>query len=116
MFLALTDTLVATLKERCAPTTKKYVAEDVIVMTNWLKLFQTFWSHSSVFALEKHSKNLNFHSAFASKRPFSGYFQGNVCTYFQKKCSWTIYSDSKLIKNILNILIVLLRFCFRKKS
>ena len=53
MFLSLRDPLVATFNETGAPTSRKYVAEQSIVMPNWLKTFQTFWTHSSVCALEK---------------------------------------------------------------
>ena len=103
-----------TFNETRVPTSTKYVAEQGIVMPNWLKTCQTFWLHSSVFALEKQPQNLSFHSAFTSKRPFGGYFQWNACTYFHKICSWTRYSDAKLIKNIWHFLVTLFRFCFRK--
>ena len=48
---------MATLNEMCAPTSRKYVAEEGIVMPNWLKTFQTFRSHSSLFALESNLKS-----------------------------------------------------------
>ena len=51
---------MATFNELRAPTSKKHVPEEGIVMPNWLKTFQTFWSHSSVIALEKQPKNPNF--------------------------------------------------------
>ena len=51
---------MATFSETHATTSRKDVAEQYIVMSNWSKTFQTFWSHSSVFALEKQPKNLNF--------------------------------------------------------
>ena len=31
-------------------------------------------------------------------------------------CSWTRFTDAKLIKNISNFLVVLLRFCFRRTT
>ena len=86
-----------------------------LIIPNVSETRQSSWSRSSVFALEKWSKYLNFRSFFTSNRPFGGYFQWNACTYFQKICSWTRYSDAKLIKNILNFLVTLLRFCFRKQ-
>ena len=52
----LIDPLVATFSETCAPTSKKYVSEQGIVMPHWWKLFGTFLSHSTVFALEKNQK------------------------------------------------------------
>ena len=107
--------MLATFNETGAPTSRKYVSEQGIVMLNWSKTFQTFWLHSLLFNLEKLPKNLNFHRFFNSNRAFGGYFQWNVCTYFQKICSWRGYSDAKLIKNISNFLIALLTFCFRKQ-
>ena len=75
MFLPLTDPLVPTFNERGAPTCKKYVAELGLMMRNSSKAFQTFWSHFSVFTLEKQPRNLNFQSAFTSNQHFRGYFQ-----------------------------------------
>ena len=51
---------MATFSETCAPTSKKCASQQGIVMPNWSKTFQTFWSHSSVLYLEKQPKNLNF--------------------------------------------------------
>ena len=34
----------------------------------WNKLLEGFWSHSSLFALEKYSKNLSFKSIFTTKK------------------------------------------------
>ena len=115
-FLPLIDTLVATVNETRAPTSRKHVSEKGIVMSNWSIRFQTFWLHSSVFPLDRQPKNLNFHSFFTSNRPFGDYFQWNACTYFQKICNWTRYIDAKLIKNISNFLVTLLRFSFRKTT
>ena len=50
-----------------APTSGKYVAEQGLVMSNWLKTFQRFWSHFSIFGLEKQPKNLKFQSSFYLK-------------------------------------------------
>ena len=47
---------MGTLNETCPPTYRKYVAEQGMVMPNRLKTFQIFWSHFSVFALEKEPK------------------------------------------------------------
>ena len=116
VFLSLTDPLVATFNEPRAVTSRKHVAENGIVMPNWSKTFDTFWSKSSNFALENQPTNLDFHSVFTSNRPFCGYFQWNACSYFQKTCSWTRSSDLKLIKNIWNFLVTLLQFCFRKST
>ena len=64
--------MVATFNETRAPTSGKYVTKQDIKIQNWSKIFQTFWSHSSVFALEKQAKNLNFQSVLTSDRPFGG--------------------------------------------
>ena len=42
VFLLSRDLLVATFKEKRAPTFKKNVAEQGIVMPNWSKTFQDF--------------------------------------------------------------------------
>ena len=64
VFLTLKDSLVATLNETSAPTSRKYVAQQGIVMRNWSKTFQSFWLHSSVSTLEKQSEKLKFQSFF----------------------------------------------------
>ena len=64
VFSPLKDTLLDTFHETRAPTCRKHVYEQAIVMSNWSIKFQTFWSHSSVFPLEKQPKNLNFYSFF----------------------------------------------------
>ena len=93
----LVDPLVAIFKERRAPTSRKHVAEQGILMPNWSKIIRTYRSHSSVFALEKQPKYPIFQNRFISNRPFAGNFQWNACTAFQKICSWARYSDAKLI-------------------
>ena len=105
---------MATFNEKFPLTSRKYTAEQSIVMSNWSKTFQTFRSHSSVFATETLPKNLIFCVFFTSNRPFGGYFQWNACTDFQKICIWIRYSDAKLIKNVWNFWVALLRFCFKK--
>ena len=114
--LPLIDCLVATLYETHAPTSRKYIAEQGIAISNRSKTFPTFWSHSSVFPLEKQPKNLNFQNFFTSYRPFGGFLQCSACTDFQKICISVRYSDAKLIKNIPSFLVALLRFCFRKTT
>ena len=53
---------MATYSETREATLRKYVAEQGIVMPTWSKIFQTFWSHYSVFAIENQSEKLNFQS------------------------------------------------------
>ena len=107
---------MATFSETRAPTSRKNVAEQGILMPNWSRTCQSFWSHSSIFALEKQPKNLNFQNFFTSRRSFRGSLHWNVCSYFEKICSWTRYSNAKLVKNISNFLITLFCFCFRKTN
>ena len=68
MFLPPRNTLVASFSETGAPTFRKYVAEQGIMMPEFYATLQTFWSYSSVFASEKHPKNLNSRIAFTSER------------------------------------------------
>ena len=65
-FLPLTKTLVAAFNEMCAHASSKNDAEQGIIMPNLLQKLQTFWSDSSVFALEKYPKNLNFQNFVTS--------------------------------------------------
>ena len=116
VFLALGDALVVTFNQMRAPTSRKYIAEQGILVLNWSKTFLTFWLRSCVFALEKQPKNLNFKGFFTATRPFGGYFHWNACTYFQEICSWTRYSDVKFIKDISKFLVTFLCFCFRNTT
>ena len=63
---------MATFNEKRASTFRIYVAEQGIVMRSCSKTFQTSWSHSSVFALEKQPEKVNFQSFFTSKKNFVG--------------------------------------------
>ena len=51
---------MVSFNEMCSPTSRIYVAEQGIVISDGSKTFQTFWSP----ALEKQPKNLNFQSIF----------------------------------------------------
>ena len=53
IFVPLKETLVATFNETLAPTLRKYVAEQCILMPNLLKTNKSFWLHCSVFAFVK---------------------------------------------------------------
>ena len=65
VFLPLINPLVATFNKTHAPTSKKYIAQQDIMMPNWSKIIQNFRSHSSIFLyIEKLRKNLNFQSFF----------------------------------------------------
>ena len=107
---------MATFKKTCAFTSRKYLSEPRTIIPSLWEKFQFSWSHSSVFADEKEHKNLKFLEFFTCKRRFGGYFQWIACTYFLKICRLTKYSNAKLIKNISNFLVALLRFCFRKTT
>ena len=86
-FFSLKQTLVATFNERRLLTSRKCVPGQGILMQNLSETNQSFWLHSSFFALEKQPKSLSFHSFFTCKRIFGCYFQSNTCTYLQKICS-----------------------------
>ena len=105
-----------TFNETRALPFKKFKAEKGIVMTNWSKSFPIFMSNSSVSAIQKQPINLNFRIFLKSNRRSGGYFQWNVCTNFLKIYSRTSYRNTKLIKNISNLLIVLLHFRFRQAT
>ena len=115
-FLSLKSRLVGSFNEAHAPTCRIYVVRQGLPTPNYAKKFQTFWLHSSVFALEKEPEKLHFQSFFSSKKPFGGYFQWNACTYFQKIYSWRRFTDAKLFKNLWTFLVAFLRFCFRKTT
>ena len=53
IFLSKKEPLVATFSETCALTSRKQIIEPGIIIPNWLENLQRFWSHSSVFTLEK---------------------------------------------------------------
>ena len=87
VFLPLKDPLVTTSNETRAPTYRKYIAEQDMLMSNRSKTFQTFRLLPSVFPLEKQPKILNFQKIFTSNRPSGDHFQGIACINFQKICS-----------------------------
>ena len=66
IFFISKKTLVITFNETRAPTSRKYVAEQGLMMSYLFLAIQSFWWYSSVFALGKYLKNLNFHGFFTS--------------------------------------------------
>ena len=75
VFLPLINPLVATCNKTRTLTSRKYIAQQDIMIPNWSKIIQNFWSHSSILlCIEKLQKNLNFQSFFTSNRPFGRYF------------------------------------------
>ena len=86
---------MATFSDTCAPSSRKYVAEKGLMMPNLWQTRQSFWLHSSFFLLERYPKNLNFQSFYTTKTSFDGDFQWELCTNFQKKCSWDRYNYVK---------------------
>ena len=79
------------------------------------KLIKSIWNFLFTllcFCFRKQPKNLNFQSFFTSNRPFGGYFQWNLCTYFQKICSWKRFNDAKSIADTSIFLVALLLFLF----
>ena len=51
---------MAAFSEMCARTSRKYASGPTISNLNLLEKLRSFWSHFSVFALEKQPQNLNF--------------------------------------------------------
>ena len=68
-----------------SPTSRKYVAEQGIMMPSLWQILHSFWSHSSVFFSEKYPENLNFQGFFTTKTSFDGYFQWEACTNCSEK-------------------------------
>ena len=65
---------MTTFRETCPLTSKKYVSEPGMIIANLSEIFQFFWSHSSVFILEKKHKNLNFQSFLPLRDPLMATF------------------------------------------
>ena len=65
---------MATFNEKGAPNSRKCVAEQRAIIPNFSDTFQSSWSHSSVFALEKYPKNLNFQSFLPREEALVGTF------------------------------------------
>ena len=86
VFLRLKNPLMTRFNETRAPTSRKYLVEQGLPMSNGSKRFQTFQLRSPVFALEEQSEKLNFESLFTSNKTFGAQFQQNACTIFQKIC------------------------------
>ena len=51
---------MAAFSEMGAFTSGRYEVEQVVLIPNLSETLEDFWSHSSIFALEKYSKNLSF--------------------------------------------------------
>ena len=67
-FLPLRGLAVAAFSETGAFDSRWYEVEQVVLIPNLSETLEDFWSHSSVFALEKYSKNLSFKSIFTTKK------------------------------------------------
>ena len=113
-------TLVATVNEICALTSRKYIVErsknlwkTKIVL---LILPRFFFREYTVYYKLLLFIQINFLDFFNFKKHFGGYFQGNACTYFQKICAWIRYTNAKFVTDKLIFSIALLHFCFRKKA
>ena len=59
---------MAAFSETGAFTSRWYEVEQVVLIPNLSETLEDFWSHSSVFALEKYSKSLSFKSIFTTKK------------------------------------------------
>ena len=113
-FLPLINPLMATFNETCASTSRKYVAEKGLMMPNLWQTRQSFSLHSSFFVLERYLKSLNFQSFYTTKTSFDGDFQWELCTNFQKKCSWGRYNYVEFFQVTSIFLVAASAFAFRK--
>ena len=59
---------MAAFSETGAFTSRWYEVEQVVLIPNLSETLEDFRSHSSIFALEKYSKNLSFKSIFTTKK------------------------------------------------
>ena len=75
---------MATFNEMRAPTSRKYLAEQGKVIPNLPEKNKSFHSHSSIFVLEKQSKNLNFHYFLPLKEPSVAIFNQRRAPTFRK--------------------------------
>ena len=105
---------MATFNKTRAPTSRKYVTEKGWIMSNLRQTRQYFWLHSSFFVLERHSKNLNFESFYTTKTSFDVDFQWELCTNFQKKCSWGRYNYVEFFQVTSIFLVAASAFAFKK--
>ena len=55
--LSLKESLLAPFSGTCALSSRKYVSEQATSILHLSKKLQSFWVHSSLFALEKQPKN-----------------------------------------------------------
>ena len=91
---------------------EQYVVEQGIMMPNLLQTLKSFWSHSSVFVLEKYPK-----------RVFLPLKEGLVATSSEKRAptfrKYVAEQDivmPNLFQSLQFFLVALLRFCFKKKA
>ena len=81
--------LMATFNESHAPTSRNQVSELSIIMPNLLQAHQSFWLHSSVFALENQPKNAKFLYFLPLKKRLVGSFSKACALTFRKYISKT---------------------------
>ena len=65
---------MAAFSETTAPTSRWYVAEQVVIIQNLSEALQSSLLHSTSFALEKQFKDLTFDSFFISKKTLVAIF------------------------------------------
>ena len=106
---------MANLKETCALTYRKFVFEQGNNIPYYSEKFQFFGGTPPDF-FRKATLKSKFSDFLISKIPFRGYFQGNVCTHFQKICIWTRQKHSGFIRETSSFWVTLLHFCFRKTT
>ena len=97
---------MVTFSENSAPILRKNAAEADIIMSNFFKSLQFFWSQPPLLLLER--------VFYLLKRLGGGCFQwdGWDGVHFQMIWSGTSCINSKFIRDTRRFLVTLLRFCF----
>ena len=92
---------MVSFNETHAPTFRNCVIEQDLPMPNWSKTFETFWLHSSIFALQKQPENLNVKSSLAFRKRLVASFT-ETCAPTSRKYvverSWLPLNLSKAFK------------------
>ena len=106
--------MVAAFSETTAPTSRWYVAEQVVIIQNLSEALQSSLLHSTSSALEKQFKDLTFDSFFISKKTLVAIFYETRAHTSIKNVVEQGIIMGKLIADTSDFLVVLLPFQLRK--
>ena len=84
LFLPLKEALVSAFNKKRAPTSRKYGAQEDIVISNLSRSLQFFRSHSSDFASENKPENLSFQGFLPLKKSLLAAFSEGRATTSRK--------------------------------